>query len=566
VRYRLMASYQGSPFEAGVGPRDGDIVLFAACPPPEELGFEPATGHWRKQIPIGDVQAVWESRPVGLFRGARCMVLDDLGDRLHIGYLGHDAQQAERLGYWQVDRGVYELVAARNEVSEIVEERTEYPRKAPPRGSPPGLAEPPGYSQFDAPDYSGYPSAESSGYLSSTPAGSSPGYLPSGPIGYRAPSDSGAYSWAARPTDTGSFRRVDDTGSFARPTDTGSFRRVDDTGTLNRLGYQGGQPEAASASPAPAEEAPLPLEAAAMRAATESRRRPRPSAAQRRAAATEPAASPAPDPPPVDDQAAAIPAPEPAMVGAAQLAETPAAQAERRQDTSASPAADIQAALAAATQASVAAVAQAAAPAAPAPVAAASVAQAAQAAQAAAPVARTSSSARTTPTTVPAGPASPANLARGAQRASAPLLTEQAPTEPATPSDEAPPAAADLAGSAGAAEPNAQASETGQERQRRSARRRLATERMFSELASLAAIPVDAYAIGEEVEGALCLLQTERGFEVFHSVEGNRYELQYFSTEESACFYLFGVLAAEGVRTGSLGPHSGTPPHVRPPR
>jgi hypothetical protein len=236
-----MASYQGSPFEAGVGPSDGDIVLFAACPPPEELGFEPATGHWRKQIPIRDVQAVWESRPVGLFRGARCMVLDDLGDRLHIGYLGHDAQQAERLGYWQVDRGVYELVAARNEVSEIVEERTEYPRKAAPRDSSPGLAERPGHPQLDAPDYSGYPSAESSGYLSSTPAGSSPGYLPSGPIGYRNRSDSGAYSWAARPTDTGSFRRVEDTGA------------------LSRQDYQGGQPDAASVSPAAAEEAPLPL-------------------------------------------------------------------------------------------------------------------------------------------------------------------------------------------------------------------------------------------------------------------------------------------------------------------
>ena len=85
MRYRLMATYRGSPFEAGIGPTDDDIVLFAACPPPEDLGFEPATGHWRKQLRISDVQAVWESRPVGTFRGERCMVLDDLGDRVHIG-------------------------------------------------------------------------------------------------------------------------------------------------------------------------------------------------------------------------------------------------------------------------------------------------------------------------------------------------------------------------------------------------------------------------------------------------------------------------------------------------
>jgi hypothetical protein len=75
---------------------------------------------------------------------------------------------------------------------------------------------------------------------------------------------------------------------------------------------------------------------------------------------------------------------------------------------------------------------------------------------------------------------------------------------------------------------------------------------VFAELASLAGIPVDAYAIGEEVEGALCLLQTEQGYEVFHSADGNRHELQYFSSEEAACFYLFGVLAADAVRRGTL--------------
>src|SRR6266536_1945993 len=68
MRYRLMATYQGVPYEAGIGPTDSDVVLFAACPPPEELGFEPATGHWRKQLRIQDVQALWESRPMGMFR------------------------------------------------------------------------------------------------------------------------------------------------------------------------------------------------------------------------------------------------------------------------------------------------------------------------------------------------------------------------------------------------------------------------------------------------------------------------------------------------------------------
>jgi len=282
VRYRLMATYDGSPFEAGIGPTGDDIVLFAACPPPEELGFEPATGHWRKQVRFADVQAVWESRPVGRFRGERCLVLDDLGDRLHIGYLGHNGLVAERLGYWQVDRGVYELIAPRSEVTEILEERLDVQS----------------------------PAVRASG-----------AEHPSGPI------------------------PVPDLGAPAAS--------VPD----DRTGV---------ALPAPAA-TPLPLEAEAMRAAS----------------------------------AAAAPA---------------------RQ----------------------------------------------------------------------------------------------------------------------------------QSRQHRTARPRMDTERLFTDLASLAGIRADSYAVGEEVEGAMCLLETEEGFEVFLAAGGARHELQTFATEEAACFYLFGVLAAEEVRTGAL--------------
>ncbi len=123
MRYRLMASYQGAPYEAGVGPDDAGVVLFAACPPPEDLHFEPATGHWRKKVSRTDVQMLYQSRPVGTFRGERCVVLDDLTDRLHIAYLGHDAFRAEQLGFWEVDRGVFELITPRQEVTDIVEQR-----------------------------------------------------------------------------------------------------------------------------------------------------------------------------------------------------------------------------------------------------------------------------------------------------------------------------------------------------------------------------------------------------------------------------------------------------------
>jgi hypothetical protein len=168
MRYRLMATYRGVPYEAGVGPYGSDVVLFAACPPPEELGFEPATGHWRKRVIRAEVDALWESRPVGIFRDEPCIVLDDLGDRLHIAYLGADPARAKDLGYWQVERGVFELLTPREEVTGLTEERVDkpllssqpptnlestYPYHAaplPPPVAPPPLAPPPlGQSPLD---------------------------------------------------------------------------------------------------------------------------------------------------------------------------------------------------------------------------------------------------------------------------------------------------------------------------------------------------------------------------------------------------------------------------------
>ncbi len=92
-------------------------------------------------------------------------------------------------------------------------------------------------------------------------------------------------------------------------------------------------------------------------------------------------------------------------------------------------------------------------------------------------------------------------------------------------------------------------------RGRRSARSRMATQRIFTELAGLAAIPAAAYSVGEEIDGALCLIETSAGYEVFSAAGGARHEVRFFEDEESAYFYLFGVLAAEAVRTGLLIPH-----------
>jgi hypothetical protein len=350
MRYRLMATYRGVPYEAGIGPTDRDVVLFAACPPPEELGFEPATGHWRKQLRIQDVQGLWESRPMGLFRGERCIVIDDLGDRLHIAYLGHDAYQAEQLGYWQVDRGVFELVTPREEVTEIVEERLDYPHRAA--------------ASLPPPDFATGPLPAAAPQAAHPPAPARDGRAPAAP-----PRDGPWISSALGGTVPGPQRDL--------------------------------------AVIPPTSEPPLPLEAAALRAA---------SARTLQQPPTQPHPAAAPEP---------LPAPAPR--------------------------------------------------------------------------------------------AQPAGAGPG----------EQTPQpDPAEPSP----------------------------RRRHSALRRLATQRVFSELASLAAIPPSAYAVGEEVDGAMCLIQTAQGFEVFNAAAGSRHEVRLFDDEESAYFYLFGVLAAEAVRTGRLAP------------
>ncbi len=130
MRLRLMATYLGVPYQAGLGPDGAEATLFSPGPPPEDLGFTPAAGHWRKQVSITDLDALWQSRPAGDYRGEPCLVLDDLGDRLHIAYLGRDAARAAQLGYWEIDREVFEVVVARSDVTGLTEERVDFPLTA----------------------------------------------------------------------------------------------------------------------------------------------------------------------------------------------------------------------------------------------------------------------------------------------------------------------------------------------------------------------------------------------------------------------------------------------------
>ena len=130
MRFRLMATYLGVPYHAGLGPDGNEVTLFSPGPPPDELGFTTAGGHWRKQVGVTDLDALWQSRLAGEYRGEPCLVLDDLGDRLHIAYQGRDSVRARQLGYWEIDREVFEVVVSRQEVTGLAEERAEYPLDA----------------------------------------------------------------------------------------------------------------------------------------------------------------------------------------------------------------------------------------------------------------------------------------------------------------------------------------------------------------------------------------------------------------------------------------------------
>ncbi len=131
-----------------------------------------------------------------------------------------------------------------------------------------------------------------------------------------------------------------------------------------------------------------------------------------------------------------------------------------------------------------------------------------------------------------------------------PVAPEPLPLPPAPAPDSELPEAQPLAGP----EPEPEPESPAQPRPRRAAKRRLPTQKIFSELATQAAIPPAAYAIGEDVDGAMCLVRTDEGFEVFNSAAGARHEVRVFGDEESAYFYLFGVLVADAVRTGALAP------------
>jgi hypothetical protein len=615
MRYRLMATYRGVPYEVGLGPSNFEVVLFAACPPPEELGFEPATGHWRKQVIRAEIDALWESRPLGTFRGEPCIVLDDPGDRLHIAYLGTDPDRAASLGYWQVDRGVFELLAPREEVSGLTEERVDkalhwgeqadetgpmatypygrapWPVAAPPVPAPQSAPEaaapaqaapaantaladaaPAGPRPTDA-RHDGAPQADTSRASASSadiPLAAAPqadiaraGTPPSGmPRASAEPDRTQPASAPLADTQPARPPAVAMPRTGAPPADV-PRARAQQAGTLpTRAPAAGLSRTSAAATAAPAASAPLgavPLAGAAAPAAAPAPPGDVPPASTQQAS-TQPTSAPPteiprPSPPPAEIPRASAP-----------LDDTPRANAPLTGTAPAStppvnaPAAD--APLASAQLAN--------APLASAPLASATLADVAPA---------RAQRATGTLSAVPAQQTAPSEPTAPAERAIP--LPGEAGTQP--PADTWPPhvnAKVDpyqdhmsggdvnslrdepdsqpLPVPPGFYDPEnaalADITPPGDVGGRAARRRRVSTREIFCELADLASIPRAAYALETEIEGAMCLLPTPDGFDVFIAADGMRHELRSFTDEEAAYFYLFGVLMAEAIRSGAQAP------------
>src|SRR5579863_9410807 len=367
MRLQLMATYLGVPYQAGLGPDGTEVTLFSPAPPPDELGFTAADGHWRRQVDVADLGALWQSRPVADYRGEPCLILDDLGDRLHIAYLGRDPARAAQLGYWEIDREVFEVVVERHDVTGLTEERVEYPLDA--------ATFPASGVRLEEPERAPAAAAPVAGLAAADPAAAGAAATRPQPAAY----DAGACYGSPMP---------------------------------DRVAAWHGSPDAAHWPDQP----PVP------------------------------APGPAPGPEDLD------------------LRSAPQAARERR---------------------------------------------------------------RPGPWTEP-----------WPERETGPQpWTEDEPwsdpwtEEPGLEPDTAPSPA------------------------RRTRRKgRISPESVFAELLALADIPRAAYAVDEEVPGAMCLVQADGGFEVFSRTEDARLEVRFFEDEEAAYFYLFGMLAAEAIRSGRLGP------------
>jgi hypothetical protein len=549
MRYRLMASYLGAPYQAAVGPSDRDVTLFAAPPPPEEHGFSPAPGGtWRKQVRLGDIDALWESRPIGSYHGEPCLVLDDLGDRMHIVYLGMDSRRAGQLGYWQVDRGVFEVVVPRHEITDLAEERHEFPltlllstlsRSVPavPQalGLPPagGPQQPPGVPQHLAAAHPLPPGQQVPPSPQQVPP--SPQQMPP----HQAPGVQQLpvrQQFAATRQQFPAPQQQVPAGLQPQPSPQGMNLQ---SPTLSAPVPQAPVPQA------PVPQAPVPQ--APVQPVAQQPLTPQPFAQP--PTTQQPPAIAAWHGSPTADTNAAWYGYQPSFGNG-----TPRNGAASGDNGNGQPNGYVNGVPNGNGQVAATPL-NGAVPGHFAPAPAFQPAQPPQPADLA-----TAGPVGANLTTVP-NPAIAVSPSVSPNQASAlPAPAAPSPVITASPLVSQPvplsPAATPTSTAASAAQPLVAANPGGAVRGRRAARKpRLAMSAVFADLVDMADISRSAYAVDEEVTGAMCLFKTDGGYEVFSCAEDARHEVRFFEDEEAAYFYLFGVLAAEALRNGRLTPN-----------
>jgi len=440
MRFRLMATYLGVPYQAGLGPDGTDVTLFSPGPPPEDLGFTVSAGYWRKQVGVMDLDALWQSRPVGEYHGEPCLVLDDLGARLHIAYMGRDTTRAIQLGYWEIDREVFEVVVARQEVTGLTEDRVDFPLAAaifPPSGDaheiPPGPPEPP-------------LAHEAAQAVSEAVRSTGPDTGALAPVSRdhasRIPDRVAAWHGSPWPEPW----PEPEPGSWIEPESRNGFGPGHEPRAWNGSG-PGHEPEPRAEPGQTTELAPWNGTGPGHEPGSWNGTEPTVESASRDG--TGPAVESA-------SRDGTWPGPEPGSWNGLGLENEPGQRTEPGPGLEPGP--------------------------------------------------RNEPGARAEPQPV------------------------SATRESAQPQTTLPPA------------------------RRGAGKDRVTPQSAFAELLGLAAISQTSYAVNEEVPGAMCLVKADGGFEVFSCTDEARLEVRFFEDEEAAYFYLFGVLAAEAIRSGRLGP------------
>jgi hypothetical protein len=115
------AVYQGTEFRA-VRLKDANRILLTSPSPID--GFEQIDQHrYVKEVSSHDIEKAFSVRTICTYNNHSFEVTAEQEGRLHLLYLGGSALVAEQLGLDQVERGVYEITAGREEVHDVREEQ-----------------------------------------------------------------------------------------------------------------------------------------------------------------------------------------------------------------------------------------------------------------------------------------------------------------------------------------------------------------------------------------------------------------------------------------------------------